>query len=471
MQQSDNNLQVLDADNLPALRPDLSLQRQADGKWRIAYCSAHLAQLLSLGVPEELQGCLSADVFSPLTPSLEELAQEAYEAGAPLTERALRWHAPRGAQMLQLNLDIVPRQDQPGWLDLVFSTAGSAQVREDFYGLLGCSPQLHALVRRLRRYAQVTAPVVITGETGTGKELAAQALHKAGPRRQGPFVALNCSALTQDLLESELFGHERGAFTGAVQRHRGVFEQAHGGTLFLDELGEMALSSQAKLLRVLETGQLMRVGGEQPQTVDVRLVAATHLPLERLVGDGRFRADLYHRVAVLRLHMPPLRERPEDIPLLAQHFLQQLQQRYSAGELSLSAAAQRLLQSYFWPGNIRELRNVIERLVVEAQGPVIGTHALQEWVQERQQFFHEPHNSPSFPQEPSMPLPLPYHCPAAGSVCGLNQLTTADLHRIYQSQGKNLSAMARYLGVHRATLYRCLQRRGLSRSDLGTSPT
>src|SRR5262245_45838749 len=211
-------------------------------------------------------------------------------------------------------------------------------------GIVGASVAMLGVYEKVARYGPTDAAVLVTGETGTGKELVARALHLRSLRRAKPFVALNCSALNEELFESELFGHERGAFTGAVGVHRGRFERADGGTLFLDEVGDMPLRVQAKLLRVLEDGVFERVGGEKEIAGDVRIVAATNAPLERAVAARRFREDLYHRVAVLRIHVPPLRERADDVPLLAEHFLRIFAERYGRGPRRLSPEAVRLLE-------------------------------------------------------------------------------------------------------------------------------
>jgi DNA-binding NtrC family response regulator len=206
--------------------------------------------------------------------------------------------------------------------------------------------------------------VCILGETGTGKELVARTLHEHSPRRNGPFVTLNCAAVPAELVESELFGHEKGAFTGAATRHAGKFEQAERGTLFLDEIGDMPLAMQAKLLRVLEQNEIERVGGERPIAVDVRVIVATHRRLESLVQEGKFREDLYHRIYVYPLALPPLRERREDIPGLVEHFARQITEQNGWKPVSVSADAIELLQACAWPGNVRELRNVVERLLL-----------------------------------------------------------------------------------------------------------
>jgi transcriptional regulator with GAF, ATPase, and Fis domain len=246
---------------------------------------------------------------------------------------------------------------------------------------------MQSVFRKIAIYGPTAAPVVVTGETGTGKELTAHALHTYSPRRRHPFVAVNCAALSEELLETELFGHERGAFTSAVRSHRGRFERAHTGTLFLDEIGELPLRLQAKLLRVLEEGMIERVGGEREVSVDVRLISATNVPLEQAVQARTFRLDLYHRLEVLRVHMPPLRERVKDIPLLTAHFLEQLNAKYQRQIQGLTPEAMALLQTYHWPGNIRELRNVLERVAVETMADVIGRRAFDEWVRERSRVY------------------------------------------------------------------------------------
>jgi two-component system, NtrC family, nitrogen regulation response regulator NtrX len=226
------------------------------------------------------------------------------------------------------------------------------------------------VMAQVDRVAASEARVCILGETGTGKELIARALHERSHRRAGPFVTLNCAAVPGELIESELFGHEKGSFTGAASRHIGKFEQAHHGTLFLDEIGDMPLVMQAKLLRVLEEGQVERVGGDRPVTVDVRVIVATHRNLDELVKKGSFRQDLYHRIFVFPLLLPPLRERAGDIPVLAAHFAAQVAAQNGWKPKRFEPEAIRDLERYPWPGNVRELRNVVERLMLLADGPV-----------------------------------------------------------------------------------------------------
>jgi transcriptional regulator with GAF, ATPase, and Fis domain len=218
--------------------------------------------------------------------------------------------------------------------------------------------------------------VLIHGESGTGKELVARALHELGPRSRGPFVALNCAGIPEGLIESELFGHERGAFTDAVERRVGRFEAASGGTLFLDEIGELAASVQAKLLRALQERKIERLGGTASLPVDVRVIAATHRDLAKDVASGRFRADLFYRIHVVPIELPPLRERREDIPLLALHFLEKARGGAGRGPSRLAPAALAALERYAWPGNVRELENAIEHAVALAEGEVLGPDDL-----------------------------------------------------------------------------------------------
>jgi two-component system, NtrC family, nitrogen regulation response regulator NtrX len=233
------------------------------------------------------------------------------------------------------------------------------------------------VMSQVERVASSETRVCIRGETGTGKEVIARTLHGKSARRSGPFVSLNCAAVPAELIESELFGHEKGSFTGAAARHIGKFEQAHRGTLFLDEIGDMPLAMQAKLLRVLEEGEVERVGADKPIAVDARVIVATHRNLEEQVRQGTFREDLYHRIFVFPILLPPLRERPEDIPVLAEHFSVQLAEQNGWKLKAFSAEALEALKAYAWPGNVRELRNVIERILLLCSGEVVEAAAVQ----------------------------------------------------------------------------------------------
>jgi DNA-binding NtrC family response regulator len=242
--------------------------------------------------------------------------------------------------------------------------------------IVGRSSRMQDLYARILKVAETPSSVLVTGESGTGKELVARAIHRLSSRRAGPFIRVSCGALAEGVLESELFGHERGAFTGAVRQRRGRFELADGGTLFLDEIGEIAPSIQVKLLRVLQERNFERVGGEKTLQVDVRLVAATNQDLRTAVQEGRFREDLYWRLYVIPLELPPLRDRREDIPLLCDHFLDRLSRQMARSRPILQEGALKLLQQYDWPGNVRELENVLERAFVLCEGGVIRLEDL-----------------------------------------------------------------------------------------------
>ena len=237
--------------------------------------------------------------------------------------------------------------------------------------IVWASAAMKEVMAQVEHVAASETRVCIRGETGTGKELIARTLHEKSGRRNGPFISLNCAAVPSELMETELFGHEKGSFTGAASRHTGKFEQAHHGTLFLDEIGDMPMTMQAKLLRVLEEGEIERVGGDKPFSVDVRVVVATHRNLEEQVQSGTFREDLYHRVVVFPIVLPPLRERREDVRVLAEHFVRQLEEQNNWKLRKLSPDAIAELERYAWPGNVRELRNVVERVLLLAPGDVV----------------------------------------------------------------------------------------------------
>jgi two-component system nitrogen regulation response regulator GlnG len=270
---------------------------------------------------------------------------------------------------------------------------GGAEISQGMSGMVGQAPAMQDVFRTIGRLSRASTTVLITGESGTGKELVARALHEHSPRVNAPFVALNTTAIAAELLESELFGHERGAFTGADRQRIGRFEQADGGTLFLDEIGDMSTDLQTRLLRVLAEGEFYRVGGQKSIHVDVRIIAATNQNLEVAVQEGRFREDLYHRLNVMRITTPPLRERREDIPMLVSHYLEKSSDELGVPRKSLSKKALALLERFDWPGNVRQLVNVTRRMILTAPGNEIceqdvpaeiagtrGTHDSNEWT-------------------------------------------------------------------------------------------
>ncbi len=266
---------------------------------------------------------------------------------------------------------LVTLRNAIGHLDLREENAQLRQRVERHGEIVGASAGIRALVQQIERVAPTPARVLITGENGTGKELVARALHQQSPRAKQPFIEVNCAAIPSELIESELFGHMKGSFTGAVQDRAGKFEQADGGTLFLDEIGDMSPSAQAKVLRVLQEGEVTRIGGAKSRKVDVRVLAATNKRLEEEIAAGRFREDLYYRLNVVPMTVPPLRERREDIPMLVEHFLQRVAKESGLPARQVDDAAMQRLAALDWPGNVRELRNTVERLLILAAGPRI----------------------------------------------------------------------------------------------------
>jgi DNA-binding NtrC family response regulator len=316
------------------------------------------------------------------------------------------------------------------------------------------SPKLRRVFELIEQVGPLGSTVLIQGETGTGKELVARALHAVDPRRSGPFVALNCAVLNDALLESELFGHERGAFTGAERRKIGRFELAHGGTLLLDEAGDIPPSLQVKLLRVLQTGQFERVGGTETLQVDVRIIAATHKVLEQEVKAGRFRADLFYRLNVIRIELPPLRERTEDIPLLALHFLQQqTRSRRSTAVTEIDPDAMQALLRHRWPGNVRELENAIKAGVALADGGVLRRDDLPESVAPRRP---DPHRANSLID---IERPLPE---LTSDLIG--QVEREYFVRLMSQYRGNVARCARHSGLSRRSVTQKLQKYGLERA-------
>lgn len=301
--------------------------------------------------------------------------------------------------------------------------------------IIGRCPAMHEVLERIKQVADSRASVLIEGESGTGKELVARAIHGLSSRRSGPFVAVHCAALSPQLLESELFGHEKGAFTGAVDRRVGRFEQANGGTLFLDEIGEIDAVTQVKLLRVLGERTLERVGGNQSIPVDVRLVAATNKNLESLVAEGKFREDLFFRIRVVQIQLPPLRDRVEDIPVLAEHFLREFGRENQKQSLEFSREVLDRLITHSWPGNIRELRTAVEHGVVMAKGKTVEVTDLPPGI--RQDRAHAPVREGRRGET-------------------LEDLEREAIRRALEGTGHNITEAARELGISRRTLHRKL---------------
>ncbi len=318
--------------------------------------------------------------------------------------------------------------------------------RDGFDDIVGRHEAMAQTYDLISHVAETTVTVLITGESGTGKELIARAIHRRGPRRSKPFVTVNGAAIPEHLLETELFGHEKGAFTSAYYKKIGKFELATGGTLFLDEVGNLRLDLQAKLLRVLQEREFERVGGVKPIKVDVRIIAATNINLKRAVSGGLFREDLFYRLNVVHIHVPPLRERREDIPLLVEHFLKKYNQQFGKAVGRLSRAALTVLQSYEWPGNVRELENIIERSVALARGSVIH---LEDLPLELVALGRVPAGN-----DPIVGLALKR---------ALRQFERQFIFRVMERVEWNQTHAARILGLHRNTLLWKLQTLGITR--------
>jgi len=340
---------------------------------------------------------------------------------------------------------------------MVREVAGLRALAEGRFEMVGQSPAMAALYAQIAKVAPTRTRVLITGESGTGKELVARAIHRESPLRDRPFVKVNCAAIPPELIESELFGHERGAFTGAAARKKGLFELADGGTIFLDEIGDMSLSAQAKVLRVLQSGELSRVGSETTLKVDVRVLAATHRDLPAAVAKGQFREDLYFRLAVVPLRAPPLRERVQDIPLLCKAFASQIACENGLHEKLIAPQAIEALSAYTWPGNVRELRNVIERLVILSEDS-IGVGDLPEEI-----MAEVSRRIPSLPSLGSLELP------EAAKNLPLRELR--DLVERHYVRAKldendwNISRTAQVLGLERTNLHKKMRTLGIARED------
>jgi two-component system, NtrC family, response regulator HydG len=317
--------------------------------------------------------------------------------------------------------------------------------RFGFEGVIGDSPQMRDVIERLKRIAPTNASVLIQGETGTGKELVAQAIHQNSPRKNKPFVALNCAALSENILESELFGHVKGAFTDASTDRVGKFQYADGGTLFLDEVGDMPLATQIKLLRVLENGEITRVGSNESVKVNVRILSATNRNLEEAIAAGTFRSDLYHRLKVVTIRLPTLRERSVDIPILIDYFLKQFSHEHGKQLRGMSAAARHRLLGFDWPGNVRQLRNVVESMVVVDYDGLLDVDDLPEEL--------------AGPAESDAP-------PAAASLVALVGRPLEEIEKLFIVETLRVTAgnrelAASQLGIGERTLYRKIKEYGL----------
>ena len=382
--------------------------------------------------------CDRAGEACPLARSLESEQRE----------RVLHLHqTPRGEEYV--NIELTPVRNGSGdiaWFIEKMEPLKVARGVSERSGLIGRAPAFQRMLELVARVAPSDASVLLQGESGSGKELVAQAVHDASRRADRPFVAVDCSGLQDTLFESELFGHEKGAFTGAIARKAGLVEAASGGTLFLDELGDIPLTMQVKLLRLLETGTYRRVGSTELMRADVRLVSATHRPLKQMIAEGRFRQDLYYRLNAFPIVVPPLRERREDLPLLVESLLA----RVAPGRrLTVAPAAMRALQAYAFPGNVRELRNVLERASLLCDGEEIGTQHLDEEIC----------IGCAGPARRDVPDGLPVE--GEGAV-DLEEAQRQMLARVVHNHTGSRHELARKLGISERTLYRRLRALGIA---------
>ncbi len=445
---------LLVVDDEPSARSTLALLLRTRGH-RVLEADGLTATTKRLG--EEVFDLVITDLRMPDGDGLEVL--RAVKAHAPTTEVILLtayagWRSAKEAIRLGA-LDYFEKGEDPDELYHRIDKALAErrlrrenenlreQLRERYGlpGLIAQSPAMQGVLDLVERVAPTDATLLVLGESGTGKEVIAKAVHHASPRAARPFVAVNCGAVPETLLESELFGFTRGAFTGAVASKLGLFEEAHGGTLLLDEIAEMPAALQVKLLRVLQSGEIRRLGATQATTIDVRVIAATNRDLAAMIADGSFREDLFYRLNVIEVRLPPLRERREDIPVLAEHFMARAAGKLSR-EVRLSAEAVERLLRYPWPGNVRELENAVERAAILTRGETVTPDDLP------------PHVAAALTLGPSPALP--------------RQTTLADAERSHilttlERVGRNQSAAAEALGIGRTTLWRKLKEYGLDR--------
>jgi transcriptional regulator with PAS, ATPase and Fis domain len=366
--------------------------------------------------------------------------KKAFEMKGP--DRVLHiHHTPRGPEHVDVELRPIldAQRDVVAYVERL-STVRSASARPSVEGLVGRAPAFIAALAAVQRVAPSMLPVLLLGESGTGKELFARAVHEASPRARGPFVVVDCSGLTETLFESELFGHERGAFTGANTRKPGLVETAKGGTLFLDEMGDVPMSMQVKLLRLIESGTFRRVGSIESQQADFRLVAATHKPLQDMVADGSFRQDLYYRISAFPIHLPPLRERVEDIPMLVDSLLQR-GDNSNRRRITVDPPAMARLQSHDWRGNVRELRNVLDRARLYADDGIIRAEHLPA--------------SLAGDAAPWLAMPAPV-APATRA----GEIADDELRRLAETAHCTRKELARRAGLSERTLYRRLKALG-----------
>jgi len=383
--------------------------------------------------------------------SEERPVAEALAAGRPVKAEILRPDQDGENHVVHVRASPFEVAGERAWLILLDADPDVAGAEVEELGMVTRDPRMKALLRDIRKVARSNASVLVRGETGSGKELVARAIHDCSSRADGPFRAINCAALPPNLLESELFGHARGSFTGAVRDTPGHFRLAEGGTLFLDEVAELPLDVQAKLLRVLQEKTVIPIGGQDPVPIDVRVISATHRALRHEVVEGRFRSDLLYRLRVIPLYLPPLRDRPDDVEALAWHFLQQHEDTRAVRRISDGALDR--LQDYDWPGNVRELQNVIEYATVMGEGPVLVETDLPAEVRG---------------EDPARAAGVPT---ATGTTADDDLPTEARrLVNALERASGHMGRAAASLGISRTTLWRRLKRYGIDRDALEPAP-
>jgi PAS domain S-box-containing protein len=410
--------------------------------------NANRAAVRMLRVTEpEIAGRPVAEVLRGRLGSVEPLLRATLESGEGIRDRENILETAAGGEIRVLLTSgrLVDRSDEVSGAVLVLRDVTQVrelevrlQQRARLYSLVGRTHAMQEVFQLIEQVAPTDSTVLIQGESGTGKELIADAIHRSSGRASAPFVTVNCSALSEGLLESELFGHVKGAFTGALQDRKGRFETADGGTLLLDEIGDLTPGIQVKLLRVLQEREIERVGDSRTRSVDVRILAATHRPLRRLVEEGRFRDDLFYRLNVIPLRVPPLRERREDVPLLAAYFLDELRSTTGATVERISPDAMRVLMDHRWPGNVRELRNAVEHAMVKCRGAVLLVEDLPRELIEESQGVTRLARGPRGPDD--------------------------ERERILDALARtswNRGRAARLLGINRSTLWRKMRRLGI----------
>ena len=453
---------ILVVDDDPGTQRSLAHALELEGYAVVTAGSA--GEALSRLQAESVQAVLS-DVVMPGASGLE-LLKSLRERAPELPVILMSGQASIETAVKATQLGAIDFVEKPVGLERLFLTLKNAlrldrlerENREllrywsDELQLIGDSARMRALRALIERAAPSDVPILVLGENGTGKELVARAIHELSPRHGGPFVKLNCAAVPAELVESELFGHERGAFSGALERRRGAFEQADGGTLFLDEIGDMPAAMQAKLLRVLQDGSLRRVGATAETRVEVRLISATNRALEALLQDGRFREDLYYRISTLTLEVPALRERREDVPALARHFLASACRRNHWRPRELADDALQRLREQPWRGNVRELRNVIERALILSANETLRDADVQAAL-----------GAAGPPLERATPA-----APATGALRELVDAFERDVIRErLKASGGNAAAAARSLGLERSHLYKKCKQLGIDMREEG----